>query len=176
MTPCSHRANFSKYILKTCCVVNTLWGGRMERNKIIHFLSFSCLSQKPKRWTLWLLPPCSLSSLATTLFHGWQRQPPNCASFSTYSHPIPSVLHTAARMAFLKLKSGSPGWLIQLSVWLLVSAQVMISQFVSSSPASGPVMSPQSLLGILSLSLSLCPLSRSLCLCLSQNKEVNLKK
>ena len=71
---------------------------------------------------------------------------------------------------------GVPGWFSQLSLWLLVSAQVMISQFVSSSPASGPVMSPQSLLGILSLSLSLCPLPRSLCLCHSQNKEVNLKK
>ena len=60
---------------------------------------------------------------------------------------------------------GSPGWLCWLSVWLLVLAQDMISQFVSLSPESGSVLTVQSLLGILSLSLSLprhCSLSRSL--------------
>ena len=35
-------------------------------------------------------------------------------------------------------------------------AQVMISQFVSSSPALGSVLTAGSLLGILSLPLSLC--------------------
>ena len=42
-----------------------------------------------------------------------------------------------------------------LSVHLLISAQVAISPFVSSSPSSGSVLTAQSLLGI--LSLSLCP-------------------
>ena len=35
---------------------------------------------------------------------------------------------------------GVPVWLSQLSVWLLVLAQVMIPQFMSSSPASGSVL------------------------------------
>ena len=45
-------------------------------------------------------------------------------------------------------------WVAQL-VKLLTSAQVMISRFMSSSPESGSVLTVQSLLGILSLSLSL---------------------
>ena len=48
---------------------------------------------------------------------------------------------------------GHPGWLSWLSVLLSVLAQVRISRFVSSSPAS---CSERSLLGILSLSLTLC--------------------
>ena len=51
---------------------------------------------------------------------------------------------------------GAPGWLSGLSVQLLVSAQVMISRFMASSPASGSVLTAQSLLGILSLSSSPC--------------------
>ena len=53
----------------------------------------------------------------------------------------------------------------QLSTWLLILAQVMISQFVRSSPAGASVLTAWSLLGILSLSLSLY-----LALSLSQNK------
>ena len=51
---------------------------------------------------------------------------------------------------------GAPGWLNQLSIHLLISAQVMISQFVSSSPKSGFALTVRRLLGILSLSLSFC--------------------
>ena len=58
-----------------------------------------------------------------------------------------------------------PGWLSWLSVRLLISAQVVISQFMSSSPMSGLVLTVWSLLGILSPSLS-APSPRSL----SQNK------
>ena len=57
-----------------------------------------------------------------------------------------------------KKGGGEPGWLSQLSVGLLVSAQVMISHFVGSSPASSSVPTVQSLLGILSLPLSAPPL------------------
>ena len=49
------------------------------------------------------------------------------------------------------------GWLSQLRVWLLVSAQVMISQFMGLGPTSGSLLSVQSPLWIsclLSLSLS----------------------
>ena len=51
----------------------------------------------------------------------------------------------------------APGWLSRLGVWLLVLTQVTILRFVSSRPAPGSVLTAQSLLGILSLSLSLCP-------------------
>ena len=54
-------------------------------------------------------------------------------------------------------KSGTPGWLSRLSDQLLTPAQVMISRFVGSSPASGSALTVWSLLLILSLSLSLCP-------------------
>ena len=68
---------------------------------------------------------------------------------------------------------GGPGWLSQRSVQLLVSAQVMSSQFGSSSPALGSVLRVWNLLGIPCLSLSLCPLPCSLSL--SENKKTKLK-
>ena len=55
-------------------------------------------------------------------------------------------------IALKKEKSGAPGWLSGLSVELLASAQVVISWFVSSSPALGSALAVQNLLGILSLS------------------------
>ena len=50
---------------------------------------------------------------------------------------------------------GAPGWLSRLGVWLLISAQVMISGLVRLSPVLGSALTVQGLLGILSLSLSL---------------------
>ena len=47
------------------------------------------------------------------------------------------------------------GWLSGLNVQLLISVQVIISQFVTLRCASGCVLTVQSLLGILSLPLSL---------------------
>ena len=64
-----------------------------------------------------------------------------------------------------RLTVGAPGWLSRLGVRLLVSAQVTISWFVGSSPASGSSLTVRSLLGTLSLSLPL-PCS----LALSENK------
>ena len=64
----------------------------------------------------------------------------------------------------------------RLSIRPLISAQVMISLFASSSPKLGSSLTGQSLLGIFSLSLSpappplVCVFSLSLCLSLSQNK------
>ena len=49
----------------------------------------------------------------------------------------------------------APGWCSRSSIRLLISAQVMILQFVSSSPKSGSAPTAQSLFGILSPSLSL---------------------
>ena len=59
-----------------------------------------------------------------------------------------------------------------LSLPLLISAQVTISHFMSSSPASGSMLMMHSLLGILSLSSSPCtpPLALSLSLSLSLSK------
>ena len=56
-----------------------------------------------------------------------------------------------------KKKTGAPGWLSQLGI-RLTSAQVMISQFVGSSPTSGSVLTAQSLEPASdSVSPSLCP-------------------
>ena len=44
---------------------------------------------------------------------------------------------------YINIKLGVPGWLSQLSIWLLVLAQVMISQVVSLSPALGSVLTVQ---------------------------------
>ena len=49
-----------------------------------------------------------------------------------------------------------PGWLSWLSTRLLISAEVIISRFVRSSPERGSVLTAWSLPGILSHSLSLC--------------------
>ena len=49
-----------------------------------------------------------------------------------------------------KHTSGVPGWLRWLSIRLLISAQVMISQFVRSRPMLGSVLIVWSLLRILS--------------------------
>ena len=69
------------------------------------------------------------------------------------------------------LPVGVPGWLSRLSIWILISVQVMISWLSRSSPASRSTLS---LLGVLSLLSLLLP-----CLCaraLSQNKQINVKK
>ena len=70
---------------------------------------------------------------------------------ATYMHAHMHISCTPDR----KWALGAPGWLSWLSFWLLVSPQVMISRFVSSSPASCSMLwTVRSLLGIFSLSLS----------------------
>ena len=58
--------------------------------------------------------------------------------------------------SFKNVDFGMLGWLSQLRIWLLISAQVMISRFVRSSPTSGSVMTARACLGF-SLSFSVCP-------------------
>ena len=64
---------------------------------------------------------------------------------------IPSLLYSTSSMFFsenLSLKTlllGVPEWLSWLNVQLLVSAQVMISQFMSLSSALGSVLTAQNL-------------------------------
>ena len=71
---------------------------------------------------------------------------------------------------------GASGWLSQLSVRLLVLAQVMVSRFVGSSPSSGSALT---VLGSLPLSPSL-PALPLLVLAhahaLSQNKYISILK
>ena len=63
----------------------------------------------------------------------------------------PALGSTLGMKPTLEKERGVPGWLSQLSIWLLISAQAMISWFMSSNPASGSVLTVRSLLGILSL-------------------------
>ena len=66
-----------------------------------------------------------------------------------------------------------------VKVRLLVSAQVMISQFVGLSPMWGSALTAWSLLGIFSLPLSLTLPHLSACACslsLSLSKQINFKK
>ena len=91
---------------------------------------------------------------------------------------IPSLLYSTSSMFFsenLSLKTlllGVPEWLSWLNVQLLVSAQVMISQFVGSSPTSSSALTVWSPLWVLCSPLSLLlPLSH----CLSLSK-INIYK
>ena len=70
--------------------------------------------------------------------------------------------------------TGAPGWLRQLSVQLLISAQVMISRFVSLRPALGSVLTVWSCMGF-PVSLPLCP-SPAHAPSLSQSQINKLKK
>ena len=75
----------------------------------------------------------------------------------------------------IRRKVGVPGWLSQLSIGLLISAQVMISQFMSQSPTSSSVLMMQNLFGILYPSFypslaHVCAHSLSLSLSLRINK------
>ena len=70
--------------------------------------------------------------------------------------------------------SGAPGWLSQLNVQLLISAQVMISRLMGSSPASGSSLAVQNLLGILSLCSPSVPPSLILSLSQTQLKKTKI--
>ena len=68
---------------------------------------------------------------------------------------------------------GTPGCLSRLSVWLSISAQVMISWFVGSSPMSCSVLTAHTEPGAcfrICVSLSLCPSPAALSLSLSLSK------
>ena len=79
-----------------------------------------------------------------------------CRTNIYYSVSLSTPSYNSLKI-LLKKTLGVPGGLSQLSVRLLVSAQVAISQFVGLSPASGSMLTVWNLLGILSLPFSLCP-------------------
>ena len=88
-----------------------------------------------------------------------------CSQVSSYSL-VPALYSLSCALVQDLYILGEPGWLSRLSVQLLISAQVTISRFVGSSPVSGSALTVRSLLGILSLSLSLfAPPSLALSLC-----------
>ena len=87
------------------------------------------------------------------------------------------LLRTHMHIKKKKIKSGTLGWLSQLSVRLFVSAQVTISRFVSLSPKSGFSLTVWSLLEILSLPFSLCPsLTRAFSHVPLSQKLININK
>ena len=96
--------------------------------------------------------------------------------------PITLLMKVISKALQKRVGDGAPGWLSQLSVhlWLMMtSAQVVISGFMSSSPssptspASGSVLTAQSLEPPSdSLSPSLCPSS----VCTLSQKQMNTKK
>ena len=71
------------------------------------------------------------------------------------------------------LADGALGWLSQLSLHLLISAQVMISWFMGWSSMSGSALTVWSLLRILSLPL---PLPLPFSLSLSKINKINFFK
>ena len=71
------------------------------------------------------------------------------------SRDNPGLVHTVDAQSTPGL--GAPGWLSPLSFWCLISAQVMISQFLGSRPASGSELTVWNLLGILSRPLAAPP-------------------
>ena len=88
-----------------------------------------------------------------------------CTLYNIYYNIIYIHIYIYIYMYIYKIQKykeeiGVPGWLNRLSIWLLLSAQVMISRFVSSSPGSGSALTMWSLRGILSLCLG--PLGTSL--------------
>ena len=90
----------------------------------------------------------------------WQRQ--GHAAFSSFL------------LLMRTMKTGAPGWLGRLSVRPSVSAQVVFSRFLSSSPASGSV---RGLLALLSLPLSLLlPCSLSFSLKINKLSKSHLRK
>ena len=99
--------------------------------------------------------------------------------FRSAKHTLPEGVLFRPNLGYaLKMEktTGVPGWLNWSSTQIdigLILAQVIISQFVNLSPASGSALTVWSLLGILFLPLSLplsCSLSLSLSVSLSQNK------
>ena len=120
-------------------------------------------------WAQWLqCKPCAVTAthvLASILSRGCSR---GCVHF-VGTYPM-CILHVHKKLQNICLP-GAPGRLSPLSIRLLISAQVVISRFVGSSPTSEPAKDPLSL--FLSLSLSL-PLPCSCSLSLPQNKEVNI--
>ena len=99
-----------------------------------------------------------------------------CAYLDKYQ--IGGTWHTAQYVICWRNElKGVPGWPSWLSIWLVVLAQVVISQFMRLNPLPGSALTAQSLLGILSLPRSLpLPHSRAQVLFLSNKlKKDELK-
>ena len=95
-----------------------------------------------------LLLPCICRGLETTQVKDWIQ---GSLTYSSVLLGNEGPVDPNRPQFYLNKHPGAPDWLSQLSIQLSVSAQVMISQFVSLSPASGSVLTAWSLLGILCL-------------------------
>ena len=85
---------------------------------------------------------------------------------------LPSLIHKELLQVNKKINlnpTGTSGWLSWLSDLLLISTQVMISQFVGPSPGLGSTLTPPEPAWD-SISFSLCPPSLSLKKTKKQNK------
>ena len=101
------------------------------------------MSSPGSNWTLAPTSPISLGPPPSVLSH--------------LSSTLSPLLHRDSPISKMNPSWGT--WVAQLvSVQLLISAQVMISWFMGSSPVSSSVLTAQSLLGILSTSVSASPL------------------
>ena len=99
---------------------------------------------------------------------------PKCLCFQLLNLQSPPGVRRENRTNYFKNICRTPECLSRLSVRFLISAQVMISPFMKSSPTAGSGLTAQSLLGILSLPLSL-PLPRSQVHAFKIKKKTNIK-
>ena len=152
----------------------------VPRFGILALASYVTLGWLPNQQNLLHLPICKMGRVTrVSVLH-------NCRGHLLEHHrlrkwnrlgscmvALAATRHENTRLAELKGQlwgRGTWGGFCRLSVRLPISAQVTISLFVSSRPASGPVLTGQRLLGILSLSLSL-----SLTVCPSPAHALSLK-
>ena len=155
----SHCFKFCAYTKVLLIVYNGAWVAQQVKHltsaqvMILRFMTSSPTSGElmPRIGWAWALLQVSSSPLWWALL----------LSLSP-SSPHPRSLVTSLTLSLSKKKKrfiiGVPGRLSWLSAQLLISAQVMISRFMSSSPTWGSALREWSLLGILSLPLSLPPL------------------
>ena len=168
---CSHYLLyvFLNFVLKLIAASSKLLYVLSELYIMTHFISnnpiclkvnFDCLILKHlgKLYFYWfffiyLSIPLLLVFLKFIFWHVWVH------IYIVYFHTrLINILFDFSYINIFIITSRVPRWLSHLSIWLLVLAQVMISWFVNWSPTSAFKLTVQSLLRILSPSLSAPPL------------------
>ena len=136
----------------------------MSKNMLGRHLDRSTERQRDKKYSVICELACAVLSLSLSHIHT-----------VVFCEPFENKIYLSRGPWPFQLKyySGAPGWLSRLSIWLLVSTQVLISQFVSSSPMSSSALTVWSLFGI--LSPPPLPLSR-VCTLSLKNKLKNFSK
>lgn len=123
MRPYSYKPDFNRNFLTTRYILSTMWEGSIKRNKVIHFLSLSCLGQKFKPLSSLFSKPwisaveSTIPSIIQTFFTTFCSDHHHLSMDHTRSLVIVllsstppnstlSIFHIAARMNVLKIKSG----------------------------------------------------------------------